>query len=150
MLHIMCRKDQVEDELKRVVDFITFIYNSFGFDMKDVQVFLSLRDPNNKEKYIGNDEGWEFTESVLRKIAKEKNLNFTEEIGEATFYGPKLDFKIQDCLGRLWQLFNIYNLILIYQKRFDMTFTNSEGKEERPYMLHRALLGSFERFIGLH
>ena len=146
--HIMCRKDQVEDELKRVVDFITFIYNSFGFDMKDVQVFLSLRDPNNKEKYIGNDEGWEFTESVLRKIAKEKNLNFTEEIGEAAFYGPKLDFKIQDCLGRLWQCSTLqfdFNL----PERFDMTFTNSEGKEERPYMLHRALLGSFERFIGL-
>jgi len=146
--HIMCRKDQVEDELKRVVDFITFIYNSFGFDMKDVQVFLSLRDPNNKEKYIGNDEGWEFTESVLRKIAKEKNLNFTEEIGEAAFYGPKLDFKIQDCLGRLWQCSTLqfdFNL----PERFDMTFTNSEGKEERPYMLHRALLGSFERFIFL-
>lgn len=146
--HIVCRKDQVEDELKRVIDFILFIYKSFGFDINSVQVFLSLRDPNNKKKYAGNDEGWEFTESVLRKVATEKQLNFVEEEGEAAFYGPKLDFKIKDCLGRLWQCSTLqfdFNL----PERFDMTFVNNEGKEERPYMLHRALFGSFERFIGL-
>ncbi len=146
--HIMCRKDQVEDELKKVIDFILFIYKSFGFDINSVQVFLSLRDPKNKEKYAGSDEGWEFTESVLRKVAIEKQLNFVEEEGEAAFYGPKLDFKIKDCIGRLWQCSTLqfdFNL----PERFDMTFVNNEGNDERPYMLHRALFGSFERFIGL-
>ncbi len=146
--HILCRKEQVEDELKSVVDFILFIYKSFGFDINKVKVFLSLRDPENKDKYAGNDEGWDFTESVLRKIATEKKLDFTEEKGEAAFYGPKLDFKIKDCLGRLWQCSTLqfdFNL----PERFDLTFVNSQGKQERPYMLHRALFGSFERFIGL-
>ena len=146
--HIFCRKDQVEDELKRVVDFILFIYKSFGFDIKDVKVFLSLRDPKNKEKYAGNDEGWDFTEEVLRKVAIEKELDFKEEKGEAAFYGPKLDFKIKDALGRLWQCSTL-QFDFNSPERFDMTFTNSEGKDERPYMLHRALFGSFERFIGL-
>lgn len=146
--HIICRKDQVEDELKKVVDFILFIYKSFGFDINTVKVFLSLRDPENKSKYAGTDEGWEFTEDVLRKIAKEKGLDFQEEKGEAAFYGPKLDFKIKDALGRLWQCSTLqfdFNL----PERFDMTFINNQGQEERPYMLHRALFGSFERFIGL-
>lgn len=146
--HIFCRKDQVEDELKRVVDFILFIYKSFGFDIKDVKVFLSLRDPKNKEKYAGNDEGWDFTEEVLRKVAIEKELDFKEEKGEAAFYGPKLDFKIKDALGRLWQCSTL-QFDFNSPERFDMTFTNSEGQDERPYMLHRALFGSFERFIGL-
>jgi threonyl-tRNA synthetase len=146
--HIICRKDQVEDELKKVIDFILFIYESFGFDPDKVNVYLSLRDPNNKEKYAGNDNGWEFTEGVLRKVAQEKKLNFKEELGEAAFYGPKLDFKIKDALGREWQCSTLqfdFNL----PERFDLVFTNNEGKEERPYMLHRALFGSFERFIGL-
>ncbi len=146
--HIFCRQDQVEDELKRVVDFILFIYKSFGFDIKDVKVFLSLRDPENKKKYAGNDDGWNFTEEVLRKVAIEKNLDFKEEKGEAAFYGPKLDFKIKDSLGRLWQCSTLqfdFNL----PERFDMTFTNKEGQDERPHVLHRALFGSFERFIGL-
>jgi len=146
--HIICRKDQVKDELKRVVDFITFIYDSFGFKMDSVNVYLSLRDPKNKEHYAGNDDGWEFTEGVLREVAKEKNLNFKEELGEAAFYGPKLDFKIKDALGREWQCSTLqfdFNL----PSRFEMVFTNSEGNTEQPYMLHRALFGSFERFIGL-
>jgi threonyl-tRNA synthetase len=146
--HIICRKDQVKDELKRVIDFISFIYKSFGFEMDSVNVYLSLRDPVNKEHYAGSDEGWEFTENVLREVAKEKNLNFKEELGEAAFYGPKLDFKIKDALGREWQCSTLqfdFNL----PDRFEMVFTNREGKEEQPYMLHRALFGSFERFIGL-
>ena len=146
--HIICRKDQVEDELKKVIDFTLFIYESFGFEMKDVKVYLSLRDPNDKEKYAGNDLGWKFTEEVLRKVAKEKKLDFTEEIGEAAFYGPKLDFKIKDVIGREWQCSTLqfdFNL----PERFDMLFVNEKGKNERPYMLHRALFGSFERFIGL-
>jgi threonyl-tRNA synthetase len=146
--HILCRKDQIKDELKRGIDFILFIYKSFGFDIKSVKVFLSLRDPNDKEKYAGNDEGWNYTEEVLRKVAIEKGLDFTEEKGEAAFYGPKLDFKIKDVLGRLWQCSTLqfdFNL----PERFDLTYTNQKGEQERPYMLHRALFGSFERFIGL-
>jgi len=146
--HIICRKDQVKDELKRVIDFILFIYKSFGFDINSVNVFLSLRDPGDKEKYAGNDDGWEFTEKVLREVAVEKKLNFKEEIGEAAFYGPKLDFKIKDVLGREWQCSTLqfdFNL----PNRFDMTFVNEKGEDEKPYMLHRALFGSLERFIGL-
>lgn len=122
------------------------MYKSFGFDINDVHVYLSLRDPNNKEKYAGSDEGWEFTQAVLEKVAKEKNLNYTKEEGEAAFYGPKLDFKLKDVLGRLRQCSTLqfdFNL----PARFDMRFTNSKGEQEQPYMLHRALFGSFERFI---
>jgi len=146
--HIVCRETQVEDELKRVIDFILFIYKSFGFDIDKVKVYLSLRDPKNKEKYAGDDTGWEFTENVLRGVAVDKGLDFKEELGEAAFYGPKLDFKVRDALGREWQCSTLqfdFNL----PERFDMVFTNNEGKDERPYMLHRALFGSFERFIGL-
>jgi threonyl-tRNA synthetase len=146
--HIICRKDQVENELKKVIDFILFIYKAFGFNPDNVNVYLSLRDPKNKEKYAGSDEGWNFSESVLRNIAKEKNLNFKEEEGEAAFYGPKLDFKIKDVLGREWQCSTLqfdFNL----PERFNMEFTNDKGEKEQPYMLHRALFGSFERFIGL-
>ncbi len=146
--HIFCRKDQAEEELKRVIDFILFIYKAFGFNPESVNVYLSLRDPKNKEKYAGSDEGWNFSESVLRKVATEKGLNFKEEEGEAAFYGPKLDFKIKDVLGREWQCSTLqfdFNL----PERFQMEFTNEKGEKEQPYMLHRALFGSFERFIGL-
>ncbi|MFH1292435.1 MAG: threonine--tRNA ligase [bacterium] len=145
--HIVCRTDQVEEELKKVVDFILFIYKSFGFDMKDINVYLSVRDPEN-DKYAGTDKGWELTETVLEKVAKEKGLNITKDIGGAVFYGPKLDFKVNDCLGREWQLSTLqfdFNL----PERFGMSYINEQGKEEMPYMLHRALFGSFERFIGL-
>ncbi|OGF20927.1 threonine--tRNA ligase [Candidatus Falkowbacteria bacterium RIFOXYB2_FULL_38_15] len=146
--HIICRKEQVEKELKRVIDFILFIYKSFGFEKGTVNVYLSLRDPENKKKYAGDDAGWDFTEEVLRKVAKEKKLNFKEELGEAAFYGPKLDFKVKDGLGREWQCSTLqfdFNL----PQRFEMKFVNEKGEEEQPYMLHRALMGSFERFIGL-
>ncbi len=146
--HIICREDQIEEELKKVIDFILFIYKSFGFNIDDVKVFLSLRDKENKNKYAGTDEGWDFTENILRKIATEKKLDFTEEKGEAAFYGPKLDFKIKDVLGRMWQCSTLqfdFNL----PERFEMTFTNNEGEDQKPYVLHRALFGSFERFIGL-
>jgi threonyl-tRNA synthetase len=144
--HIICTKDQVKDELKRVADFILSMLKTFGF--KDFNVYLSLRDPNNKSKYAGTDEGWDFTEEILEEVAKEQGLNYKKEVGEAAFYGPKLDYKIKDCLGREWQCSTLqfdFNL----PERFDMTFTNAAGEKERPYMLHRALFGSFERFIGL-
>ncbi len=144
--HIICSKNQVEDELKRVVDFIVYMLSTFGF--KDYNVYLSLRDPKDKKKWAGNDEGWQFTEKVLEKVAKAKKLNYVKEEGEAAFYGPKLDFKIKDCLGREWQCSTLqfdFNL----PERFEMSFVNDKGQEEQPYMLHRALFGSFERFIAL-
>lgn len=146
--HIICTREQVKDELKKVIDFILFIYKAFGFNPDNVNVYLSLRDPKNKIKYAGNNEGWDFSESVLRSVALEKGLNFKEEEGEAAFYGPKLDFKIKDALGREWQCSTLqfdFNL----PERFKMEFTNIQGEKEQPYMLHRALFGSFERFMGL-
>lgn len=145
--HIICRADQIENELGRVVDFILFIYKSFGFDINKVSVYLSTRD-ENKEKNIGSEEGWAFTEKVLEKVAQDKKLSYKVDVGGAAFYGPKLDFKIKDALGREWQCSTLqfdFNL----PERFDMTFTNNLGEKERPFMLHRALFGSFERFIGL-
>jgi threonyl-tRNA synthetase len=145
--HIVCSAAEVEEELKRVVDFTLFMYKSFGFDIADINVYLSVRDPQS-DKYAGSDEGWELTERVLEKIAKEKGLNVSKDIGGAVFYGPKLDFKIKDVLGREWQCSTLqfdFNL----PERFQMAFVNREGKDEQPYMLHRALFGSFERFIGL-
>lgn len=145
--HIICRADQVEEELKRVVDFILFIYKSFGFEISDVNVYLSVRNPKST-KYAGDEKGWEFTEKVLEKVAREKKLNVSKDVGGAVFYGPKLDFKVKDAIGREWQCSTLqfdFNL----PERFDMTFINDKGEKERPYMLHRALFGSFERFIGV-
>lgn len=144
--HIICSEGQVEAELKRVIKFIKKIFYTFGF--KDYKIYLSLRDPKNKKKYAGNDRGWDFTERILEKVAKDENLDYIKEEGEAAFYGPKLDFKIKDMLGREWQCSTLqfdFNL----PERFDMKFKNNKGEDERPYMLHRALFGSFERFIGL-
>ncbi|MFC1612543.1 threonine--tRNA ligase [Patescibacteria group bacterium] len=144
--HIICTKEQVEAELKRVLKFIKHIFSTFGF--KEYAIYLSLRDPKDKKKYAGNDEGWEFTERVLEKVAKAEKLDYVKEEGEAAFYGPKLDFKIKDVLGREWQCSTLqfdFNL----PERFDMKFKNAKNRDERPYMLHRALFGSFERFIGL-
>jgi len=146
--HIICRIDQVEEELNKVVDFIFYIFNIFGFSKKQINVYLSLRSSDGKEKYAGDDKGWEFTQNILRKVAIEKKINFTEEEGEAAFYGPKLDFKLKDCLGREWQCSTLqfdFNL----PERFDMTFINNDSKNERPYVLHRALFGSYERFLAL-
>lgn len=144
--HIICSKEQVKDELKKVTDFIIYMLSTFGF--KEYNIYLSLRNPKDKKKYAGNDEGWEFTQKILEEVAQEKKLNYIKEEGEAAFYGPKLDFKIKDCLGREWQCSTLqfdFNL----PERFDLTFINNEGKKERPYMLHRALFGSFERFMGV-
>ncbi|MCL5010741.1 MAG: threonine--tRNA ligase [Patescibacteria group bacterium] len=144
--HIICAKEQVEDELKRTAKFILATLKTFGF--KDFNVYLSLRDPKNKTKYAGNDKGWEFTQRTLEKIAKEVGINYKKEEGEAAFYGPKLDFKIKDCLGREWQCSTLqfdFNL----PERFNMEFINEKGKKEMPFMLHRVLFGCFERFIAV-
>ncbi|MFH1772935.1 MAG: threonine--tRNA ligase [Patescibacteria group bacterium] len=145
--HIICKADQVESELKKVVDFILFIYKSFGFEIKDVNVYLSVKSLESK-KYAGTDDGWNFTEKILEKIALEKNLKISKDVGGAVFYGPKLDFKVKDAINREWQCSTLqfdFNL----PERFDMAFINNKGEKERPYMLHRALFGSFERFIGI-
>jgi threonyl-tRNA synthetase len=145
--HIICRADQAENELKRVVDFILFIYKSFGFEISSVNVYLSVRDPQIKQ-YAGTDEGWNFTEQVLEKIAREKGLNISKDVGGAVFYGPKLDFKVKDAIGREWQCSTLqfdFNL----PEKFEMSFVNDKGEKERPYVLHRALFGSYERFIGV-
>ncbi len=145
--HIICRADQVKKELKRVIDFILFIYKSFGFDINSVHVYLSVRDPKS-DQYPGSEEGWNFTEQVLEKVAEEKGLRITKDIGGAAFYGPKLDFKIKDAIGREWQCSTLqfdFNL----PEKFEMSFINEKGEKEKPYMLHRALFGSFERFIGI-
>lgn len=144
--HIVCRQDQVKEELKRVADFIKYMLETFGF--QEFKVYLSLRNPHDKVKYAGNDEGWRFTQKVLEEVAQEQNLAYEKQVGEAAFYGPKLDYKIKDCLGREWQCSTLqfdFNL----PERFDMNFINEEGKKERPYVLHRALFGSFERFLGV-
>lgn len=144
--HIICTRKQVKNELKKVMDFIIFILNTFGF--KEFKVYLSMRDPNNKKKYVGDDKGWEFTQKVLEEVAKEKKLDYVKEEGEAAFYGPKLDFKIKDCIGREWQCSTLqfdFNM----PERFDLSYVNEKGRKERPFMLHRALFGSFERFIGV-
>jgi len=144
--HVICAKSQVKDELKRVIGFIKMIFGTFGFH--DYKVYLSMRDPKDKKKYAGNDEGWRFTQKVLEEVAKEENLDYTKQVGEAAFYGPKLDFKIKDVLGREWQCSTL-QFDFNEPERFGLTFINDKGKEEQPYMLHRALFGSFERFIGL-
>lgn len=144
--HIICTKGQVKDELKKVTNFITYFFSTFGF--KEYKVYLSLRDPKNTDKYAGNDEGWEFTQKVLEEVAIEQGLDYVKEEGEAAFYGPKLDYKIKDCLGREWQCATLqfdFNL----PSRFEMNFINDKGEKEQPYMLHRALFGSFERFVGV-
>jgi len=143
--HIICTKEQAEKELKRVVDFIIHMLRSFGF--RDYKVYLSVKDPKSN-KYAGNEDGWRFTESVLEKVAKDKKLDYAKDVGGAVFYGPKLDFKIKDSLGREWQCSTLqYDFNL--PEKFDLTYVNEKGEKERPYMLHRALFGSFERFIGV-
>ena len=143
--NIICTKKQAEDELIKVLYFIIFIFKSFGFNY--YKIYLSVRDPKIK-KYAGSDEGWDFTEKVLEKVAKEKNLDIEKDIGGAVFYGPKLDFKVKDCLGREWQCSTLqYDFNL--PEKFDMNYINEKGEKERPLMLHRALFGSFERFIGM-
>ena len=144
--HIFCTPDQVEDEILRVLEFSLDLLGGFGFD--DVKIDLSVRDPNKPEKYAGADEMWRQAEMSLVKAIEEKNLNYEKMEGEAVFYGPKIDIKIKDALGREWQCTTIqfdFNL----PERFDMSFVGEDGKEHRPYMIHRALLGSLERFFGI-
>jgi len=144
--HIFCTPDQLDSEFKKVIDLTLYVFESLGFDEFTAQV--SLRDPENKEKYIGSDDVWEKAESAILSAAKEKGLNFVIETGEAAFYGPKLDFMVKDALGRSWQLGTIqvdYNL----PERFDLTYKGSDNEMHRPVMIHRAPFGSMERFVAV-
>lgn len=144
--HIFCTPDQLDSEFKKVIDLTLYVFESLGFDEFTAQV--SLRDPENKEKYIGSDDVWEKAENAILSAAKEKGLNFVIETGEAAFYGPKLDFMVKDALGRSWQLGTIqvdYNL----PERFDLTYKGSDNEMHRPVMIHRAPFGSMERFVAV-
>ncbi len=144
--HLFCTPDQLKDEFKKVIDIIFTIFKALSFENFTAQV--SLRDPNNKEKYIGTDENWEKAESAIIEAAAEKGLKTTVELGEAAFYGPKLDFMVKDAIGRKWQLGTIqvdYNL----PERFDLEYTGADNQKHRPVMIHRAPFGSMERFVAV-
>ena len=144
--HIFCRPDQVKEEFLRVMDIINIIFKALNFDNFEAQI--SLRDPNNHEKYVGSDEVWEKAEKSIVEACQEKGLPARVETGEAAFYGPKLDFMVKDALGRRWQLGTIqvdYNL----PERFGLEYTGDDNKKHRPVMIHRAPFGSMERFVAV-
>jgi len=144
--HLFCRPDQVKEEFKKVIDLVLYVFKALGFD--DYTAQISLRDPENKTKYIGTDENWKLAESAIIEAAEEKGLKTVIEFGEAAFYGPKLDFMVKDALGRKWQLGTIqvdYNL----PERFELEYTGSDNQKHRPVMIHRAPFGSLERFVAV-
>ncbi len=144
--HHFCRPDQLKEEFKSIIDLVQFIFKAVSFEEFTAQI--SLRDPENKEKYIGTDENWEKAEKAIIEAANEKNLETTVVLGEAAFYGPKLDFMVKDAIGRKWQLGTIqvdYNM----PERFDLTYNGSDNQKHRPIMIHRAIFGSMERFIAV-
>jgi len=144
--HIFCTPDQLNEEFMAVIDLVKYVFESLGF--ADFTAQISLRDKEDKDKYIGSDENWEKAESAIINAAKEKGLDTTIEYGEAAFYGPKLDFMVKDAIGRSWQLGTIqvdYNL----PERFELTYKGADDKDHRPVMIHRAPFGSMERFIAI-
>ncbi len=144
--HIFCRPDQLKEEFCKVIDIVLYIFRTLDF--KDYVAQVSLRDPNNTEKYIGSDENWEKAERAIIEAAEEKGLKTVVETGEAAFYGPKLDFMVRDAIGRKWQLGTIqvdYNL----PERFDLEYVGADDKRHRPVMIHRAPFGSMERFVAV-
>ena len=144
--HIFCRQDQVKGEFAKVIDLVLHVFGALGFG--DFTAQVSLRDPDNPDKYIGNDEDWDKAEKEIQEVADEKGLQTVVEYGEAAFYGPKLDFMVKDALGRKWQLGTIqvdYNL----PQRFELEYVGSDNQKHRPVMIHRAPFGSMERFIAI-
>ncbi|MBQ0087380.1 MAG: threonine--tRNA ligase [Bacteroidales bacterium] len=144
--HLFCRQDQIKEEFCKVIDIVLYIFKTLKFEEYTAQI--SLRDPDNKTKYIGSDENWAKAEAAIVEAAKEKGLPTVVELGEAAFYGPKLDFMVKDALGRSWQLGTIqvdYNL----PERFDLEYIGSDDKKHRPVMIHRAPFGSMERFVAV-
>ena len=144
--HIFCRADQVKDEFIKVIDLILYVLKALKFEKFTAQ--LSFRDPEDKDKYIGEDEVWDLAEREIAEAAEERNLNTVVEYGEAAFYGPKLDFMVKDALGRTWQLGTVqvdYNL----PERFQLEYIGADNQKHRPVMIHRAPFGSMERFIAV-
>ncbi len=144
--HLFCRPDQLQEEFEKVIDLILYVFKTLK--MTDYMAQISLRDPKNTEKYIGSDENWEKAEKAIIDAAAKKGLKTVVELGEAAFYGPKLDFMVKDAIGRKWQLGTIqvdYNL----PERFDLEFTDADGSKQRPVMIHRAPFGSLERFTAV-
>ncbi|MCU0400619.1 MAG: threonine--tRNA ligase [Algoriphagus sp.] len=144
--HIFCRPDQVKEEFIKVIDLVLYVFKALGFD--DYTAQISLRDPENKQKYIGSDEAWEKAESSIIEACAEKGMETVTELGEAAFYGPKLDFMVKDALGRKWQLGTIQ---VDYQlpERFQLEYIGSDNQKHRPVMIHRAPFGSLERFVAV-
>jgi threonyl-tRNA synthetase len=146
--HIFCTPDQIEDEVKRALKLTIYILETFGF--KNLEVSLSVRDPKKKKDFIGADKDWDMATKALKKALEDSGFkNFTYDIGGAAFYGPKIDIKVSDAIGRKWQLSTI-QFDFNEPARFDMTYIDDQGKEQRPLMVHRALLGSLERFMGVY
>ena len=144
--HLFCRQDQLQEEFEKVIDLILYVFKTLK--MTDYMAQVSLRDPKNKEKYIGSDENWEKAERAIIDAAEKKGLKTVVELGEAAFYGPKLDFMVKDAIGRKWQLGTIqvdYNL----PERFQLEYTDADGSKKRPVMIHRAPFGSIERFTAV-
>lgn len=144
--HIFCMPDQVKAEFNGVIDIVLKIFKALDF--KEFTTQISLRDPNNKSKYIGSDENWDKAEQAIMEVAQERGLNYIVELGEAAFYGPKMDFMVRDALGRKWQLGTIqvdYNL----PERFQLEYTGNDNEKHRPVMIHRAPFGSMERFVAV-
>ena len=144
--HLFVRPDQVKEEFKNVIDLVLYVFKSLSF--KDFKVQISLRDKENRSKYIGSEENWEKAERDIIEAAEEKNLNTIIEYGEAAFYGPKLDFMVKDAIGREWQLGTIqvdYSL----PERFKLEYTGKDNNKHRPVMIHRAPFGSMERFVAV-
>ncbi|MDB5192751.1 MAG: threonyl-tRNA synthetase [Segetibacter sp.] len=144
--HLFCRPDQVKDEFKKVIDLVLYVFKSLSFENYTAQI--SLRDKDDRSKYIGTDENWEIAEQAIIEASAEKGLSTVIEYGEAAFYGPKLDFMVKDAIGRKWQLGTIqvdYNL----PERFELTYVGEDNGKHRPVMIHRAPFGSMERFIAL-
>ena len=144
--HIFCTPEQIKDEFLKVMDIILYIFKALKFENYEAQI--SLRDPSHPEKYIGSDENWHLAENAIIEACAEKGLNARTELGEAAFYGPKLDFMVRDAIGRRWQLGTIqvdYNL----PERFELEYTGSDNAKHRPVMIHRAPFGSMERFVAV-
>lgn len=144
--HIYCTSEQVKEEFMKVMDIIHIIFKALDFT--DYEAQISLRDPNNKEKYIGSDENWDKAEAAIIEVCQEKGIKARTELGEAAFYGPKLDFMVKDALGRRWQLGTIqvdYNL----PERFELEYVGADNQKHRPVMIHRAPFGSMERFVAV-
>lgn len=146
--HIFCTPEQVDEEVRSTIELVETWYKALGFFQgDDCSVFLSTRG-GDTEKYLGDETVWQDAERALTEALREKQLPFTEEPGEAAFYGPKIDFHFKDSLGRMWQLATI-QVDFVMPARFNLTYTDADGKKKTPVMIHRAVTGSIERFLGI-